>query len=462
MKSKLFKNFVVSVFCFVLFSGYAQAFVPDSGGQSGTGQGQTIDEEKDVMKAPPGKIETGEEIKYKEAEFLSKSKKRSGDDLGLIDSEAVGNGKVQPAKQKKYKDGELLVKFKKGTSESKKQGKHGKRHAKRHKKFKHIGVEHVKLDPGTTVERALAQYKADPDVEYVEPNYIVKALGTPNDPLLGNLWGLNNTGQTGGTSGADINAPEAWDISTGSGDVVVTVIDTGIDYTHEDLAGNLWVNTAEIPGNGIDDDNNGYIDDVYGINAITGTGDPFDDHGHGTHCAGTIGAVGNNGMGVAGVNWNVKIMACKFLSSGGSGYISDAAVCLDYVKMMKDRGANVVVTSNSWGGGGYSQAFYDSLMLHMQSDILFVAAAGNENSNNDAGGFYPSGYDLPNVIAVAATDHNDAKASFSSYGRHTVHVGAPGVSIYSTLPSGRPWRHLMLPVLRPFLSRQIWTGIGNL
>jgi subtilisin family serine protease len=272
-------------------------------------------------------------------------------------------------------------------------------------------------------------------VTYAEPNYIVNTQQTiPNDPRFADLWGLRNTGQSGGTVGADIQAANAWNITTGSSNVVVAVLDTGTDYTHPDLAANMFRNEADCNANGVDDDGNGYVDDCYGIDTANHDSDPFDDHSHGTHTSGTIGAAGNNAIGVAGVNWNVRLMACKFLSGSGSGSTADAVSCLDYVARMKDLGANIVATSNSWGGGGYSQALYDAIEAQRQRGILFIAAAGNSNSNNDTVAAYPADYDLPNVIAVAATTRTDTRSSFSSYGRRTVHIGAPGSEIWSTTP----------------------------
>lgn len=264
---------------------------------------------------------------------------------------------------------------------------------------------------------------------YVEPDWIVKALATPSDAAFadGRLWGLRNTGQSGGTAGADIDAMDAWDITTGSASVVVGVIDTGIRYTHQDLAANMWVNPGEISGNGIDDDANGYIDDVYGINSITGSGNPMDDNNHGTHCAGTIGAVANGGGPHVGVAWNVRLMGLKFLSSTGSGSTSDAIECVSYAVA---RGVKIL--SNSWGGGGYSQGMFDSIVAARNANVIFIAAAGNESSNNDQVVNYPSNYDVANVVAVAALDRNDQLASFSNYGLTTVDIGAPGVAIYST------------------------------
>lgn len=346
-------------------------------------------------------------------------------------------------KQQAYKEEELLVKFKEGISEKNKLDMHKRRRATRIKEFRHLRIEHVQLDPGISVKEALAQYKSDPDVEYAVPNYIRKMLATPpqtfpNDALFNQLWGLNNTGQNGGTPGADIKAPAAWNITTG-GDVVVAVIDTGIDYTHQDLAAQLWVNLSETGGNTVDDDANGYVDDVYGINAITGTGDPWDDAGHGTHVAGTLGAASNNSIGVAGVAWNVKIVACKFLGANGTGTDSDAITCLEYVRALKARGVNIVATSNSWGGGDYSQALYDAIAAQLQNSILFVAAAGNDAKDTDLSPNYPSSFDLLNIMSVAATDNTDKRASFSNYGSHTVHVAAPGKNIMSTLPAINTW-----------------------
>src|SRR5262249_27952043 len=202
---------------------------------------------------------------------------------------------------------------------------------------------------------------------------------------------------------------------------------------------NMSRNTADCNNNGVDDDGNGFIDDCYGIDVANSDSDPMDDNDHGTHVGGTIGAVGNNNVGVVGVNWNVRLMSCKFFDASGQGTTEGAITCLDYVKTMKDRGVNIVATSNSWGGGDFSQALIDAIDAQRQSDILFITAAGNGNvfgvgQNNDATPFYPCDTYLPNVICVAATDRTDARASFSNYGRHTVHIGAPGVDILSTLP----------------------------
>jgi len=271
-------------------------------------------------------------------------------------------------------------------------------------------------------------------VERVEYNYRVSVLQIPNDAFFSQLWGFDNFGQTGGIFNADINAPEAWDITTGSPNTLVAVIDTGVDYTHPDLADNIWTNPGEIPGNGIDDDLNGYVDDIHGYDFAYNDGDPFDDFGHGTHVAGTIAAVGNNGIGVTGVNWQAKIMAVKMLDATGGGTTAAAVESVLYATNM---GAKI--SNNSWGGGGFSQALLDAILAANDSGALFVAAAGNASSNNDLFPEFPASYDAPNIISVAATDHNDFMAYFSNYGATTVDLGAPGVSIYSTVPAiGNP------------------------
>lgn len=277
-----------------------------------------------------------------------------------------------------------------------------------------------------------------PGFDSLEPNLVVRAHGTfPTDPKFTDLWGLHNTGQLGGTVDADIDAPEAWSIATGDVSTVVAVIDTGIDYTHPDLAANIWRNPGEIPNNGLDDDGNGYIDDYYGYDFVgANDSDPFDDEGHGTHVAGTIGAVSNNQLGVVGVNWNVQLMALKFLDSSGSGSLADAIEAINYATMMRQRGINICVTNNSWGGGGFSQELYNAIQASAAANILFVAAAGNESRNNDIYESYPASYNLPNIVSVAATDRFDNLAGFSNYGAQSVDLGAPGVDILSTTRGG--------------------------
>ena len=235
------------------------------------------------------------------------------------------------------------------------------------------------ISPSQTVDGAVARYLADPNVEFAEPNFALQAMRAPNEPAFNLLWGMENTGQTLGTAGADIKAKLAWDLATGSPNVVVAVIDSGLDYDHQDFTTtgvitpggivtgpNVWVNPAEVPGNGIDDDGNGRIDDVIGIDLFNGTSDPMDDNGHGTHVSGTIGAVGNNSLGVVGVNWNVKILPCKFLDSTGNGSIADAVTCLDYLLDLKlNRGVNIVATNNSYGAlSAFSQTMLEAIQAH--------------------------------------------------------------------------------------------------
>lgn len=309
---------------------------------------------------------------------------------------------------------------------------------RRDDRFTHIAggnLALVALSDKTSAEQAIKELSAHPAIEYAEPNYYVSVSALPNDPGFGDLWGLNNTGQVGGLPGAHVSALEAWDTSVGSHDVIVGVIDTGVDYTHPDLAANMFVNPNEIAGNGIDDDGNGVIDDVHGMNAITGSGDPMDDNDHGTHVAGTIGATGDNGQGVVGVNWNVSIMGLKFLSGSGSGSTADAITCINYAVDLKvNHGVNIRALNNSWGGGGFEQSLEDAITAANDADILFVAAAGNSNSNNDQVGSFPSNYEVPNVLAVASTTRTDARSSFSSFGATTVDLGAPGSDIVSTIP----------------------------
>ena len=291
------------------------------------------------------------------------------------------------------------------------------------------GLWEVELADDVSIDSALEAFQADTSVLFAEPDYVIQLTATPNDASFGSLWGLNNTGQVGGTLDADIDALEAWNVTTGSSSTIVAVIDTGVDYTHPDLATNIWVNSDEIAGNGIDDDGNGYIDDIHGYDFVNNDGDPMDDNSHGTHVSGTIGAVANNGIGVVGINWNVQIMALKFLSASGSGYISDAVRALDYAVA---NGAKI--SNNSWGGGGFSNAMNSAISRARNAGHIFVAAAGNAGANNDSTATYPSNYSHDNVIAVAATDRNDQLASFSNYGATTVDLAAPGVGILSTVP----------------------------
>jgi len=295
--------------------------------------------------------------------------------------------------------------------------------------YSFTGLLEINLMNGLDVNEVLDTYRASSSILLAEADMRIQAdsLATPTDTYYDLLWGLDNDGQSSGTVDADIDAARAWEITTGSSSVIVAIIDTGVDYNHVDLAANIWTNSGEIAGNGIDDDGNGYIDDIYGYDFANDDSDPMDDQGHGTHVAGTIGAVGDNGIGVAGVAWNVQIMALKFLDSSGSGYTSDAVRALDYAVQ---NGAQV--SNNSWGGGGYSSTLLNAIMRAREEGHIFVAAAGNNSSDNDINPSYPANYSADNIISVAATDRNDQLASFSNFGEMTVHLAAPGVDIAST------------------------------
>lgn len=308
-----------------------------------------------------------------------------------------------------YVEGEVLVKF---ISSDIKPEYHPKVRAlnlKTGKKYRSFpSLHHLKLPPGLDTKSVIEELSSEPDVLYVEPNYIYSALIEPDDPYYQNQWGLPK-----------INAPSAWEKTTGSNEVVIAVIDSGVDYKHPDLSDNIWTDSQNNPG----------------YNAIKNSGDPMDDHSHGTHCSGIIGAIGNNALGVCGVNWNVKIMALKFLDATGNGTLADAIECIDYVIARKDEGEKIVATSNSWGSYTYSSSLYDAISRLAEKGILFIAASGNSSRNNDITPLYPASYNLPNVISVASSDNSDNRSYFSNYGRTTVHIAAPGSSIYSTMPS---------------------------
>ncbi|WP_158442307.1 S8 family serine peptidase, partial [Planktothrix agardhii] len=314
-------------------------------------------------------------------------------------------------------------------------------------KASQLGIDIWQI-PSGTVEQTISAYKNDPRIEYIEPDYIITLediqkpspaqeklatitpqATTPNDPSYTQLWGLNNTGQSGGTADADIDAPEAWDIQKGNPNLVIGVIDTGVDYNHPDLVGNIWTNPGEIAGDGIDNDNNGYIDDTRGWDFAYNDNNPMDVHGHGTHVSGTIAGKGNNGVGVTGVAWNAKIMPLKFLDDSGSGATSNAILAINYATAK-----GVKLTNNSWGGGGYSQALSDAINTAGQQGALFIASAGNSSLNTDTTPSYPASYNLSNIISVASTTRTDGLSSFSNYGATTVDLGAPGSDIYSTTP----------------------------
>jgi thermitase len=296
------------------------------------------------------------------------------------------------------------------------------------------------------------QYAAMTDVAYAEPNFKIKlddpdlsvaphdllerlpAISKddtrPNDPEFDNQWALNNFGQENGKDRADLDALEAWKTTTGSEDVVVAVLDTGVDFTHVDLRENMWIRPENVPA--YTDDELGTFNDLNGYDGTDQISDPMDDNGHGTHCAGIIGAEGDNGEGIAGINWHVKIMPLKFMGRGGFGSVNDAIEAINYAIDRKEHGVNVRIISASWGSTMKSKALEDTIRAASDAGILFVAAAGNDSSNNDNRPHYPSNYNLPNVISVAALDRSDQLAGFSNYGIKTVHIAAPGKDILST------------------------------
>ncbi len=352
----------------------------------------------------------------------------------------AGDPTYQEGAQQAFASGEIIVKLEEDASQEDLRDLNRRTDASVEEDLPQSEVSVVDLPQDLSVSEAVSAYEASPEIEYAEPNFLLKPAAVPNDPSFSMMYALNNTGQTGGVKDADIDAPKAWDTTTGSDDVVVAVIDEGVDISHPDLRDKIWTNAAEVAGNGVDDDGNGYVDDVngwdfvnddasvYDPDPLTGTGDE-----HGTHVAGTIAAAGDNGTGITGVSWRTRIMPLKFLGVDG-GYTSDAIEAINYAV---DKG--VKISNNSWGGGGKSQALQDAIARADSSGHLFVAAAGNGGADgvgddNDATPHYPSSYSNPNIVAVAATDDRDTLASFSNFGVTSVDLAAPGVRILSTLP----------------------------
>jgi subtilisin family serine protease len=337
--------------------------------------------------------------------------------------------------------GELIVGFRPGVSAAGQMNALSRAGATRKRRFDRLRGSLVSIDP-SQARQAIRTLESDARVAYAEPNFVLHANdhgGSPNDPSMHQLWGLDNFGQTvnwmTGSADADIDAREAWSVSTGSADVTVAVIDTGMDASHPDLVANAWVNQGEdcagCRTNGVDDDGNGYVDDWRGWDFVNGDNNPSDDNGHGTHVAGTIAAVGNNGLGVVGVTWSTKIMPLKFLSAAGSGTVADAISAILYANAK-----GVPILNNSWGGDDFSQALLDAIAQTDSNGALFVAAAGNSFTDTDVSPNYPSGYDSPNVISVGASDALDRRAWFSNYGAASVDLSAPGANILSTWPGG--------------------------
>ena len=336
-------------------------------------------------------------------------------------------------------DNAILVMFKPGVSKQERQNiihnqgaslrqldEHG-----RDLKMRYVAdgrIVKVLLPKGADKDTLIKRLSVNPAVDVAEPDYPLHALATPDDPDFGQLWGLLNTGQNSGTAGADIKATDAWDISTGSHEVVIGVIDSGMDYNHPDLVDNRWVNPGDLPGS------------TYGYSTLNAELDPMDSDSHGTHVAGTIGATGNNGIGVVGVNWNVTLLPCQFLGPTG-GSTAGAIECINYFTDLKlNHGVNVKATNNSWGGGSYSDTLRAAIESGGDAGILFIAAAGNSGVDADSTPMYPAAYDLDAIVSVASTDRNDQLSIFTSgasnYGAVSVDLGAPGSAILSTVPGG--------------------------
>ncbi len=296
----------------------------------------------------------------------------------------------------------------------------------------------LKAKKGASYKSIFSTVRRIAGFKSLEPNFLVQVASTmPTDPGFAQQWALHNTGQkygsqSPGTPDADIDAPEAWDITLGGSDIVVAVIDTGIQLNHPDLAANIWVNPGEIAGDGIDNDGNGYVDDVRGWNFAANTNNAADDHGHGTTVSGIIGAVANNGTGGSGAAWNVKILPLRFIDASGNGDTAGAIAALNYCIDLKRRGVNIVASNNSWGGPSYSRALQRAIVDFGNAGMIFVAAAGNNGKNLETYDFYPAAFDLPNIISVAATTNTDSLWSSSNYGVYSVDLGAPGMNIYST------------------------------
>jgi subtilisin family serine protease len=370
------------------------------------------------------------------------------------------------ANQAKYVPGEIIVKFKSG-SEKAFFNSVGVRqigvNLKRDLKLNLDQLSVLKIDQNKnkmSMDETLRSLRSNPNVVYAEPNFIYSvnpirgqaftmkkvqtspfadaSVATPNDPRFQELWGLRNTGSnepkgSAGVEGVDVNAVSAWNITSGAKNIKIAVIDTGVDYNHPDLKQNTWTNLAELNGKpGVDDDGNGFVDDIHGYDFANHDGDPMDGHGHGTHCSGTIGALHNNQTGVAGVMSDVTIVPIKFLGDDGSGTLESAIEAIDYATSL-----NVDLMSNSWGGGGFSQALFDAIKRASDKGIIFSAAAGNESSNNDTTPAYPASYKIPNVVSVAAITAQNGLAYFSCYGRNSVHIAAPGHNILSTVSGGK-------------------------
>ncbi|HEX8844014.1 MAG TPA: S8 family peptidase [Pyrinomonadaceae bacterium] len=339
---------------------------------------------------------------------------------------------------------EVLVRFREGVSLDRIREIAAQHNDRFEDEYENIDTGLVALEDedGLSAEQVAREYESLAGVvEYAEPNFMVYQDHTApgkhkhtNDEMFARQWSLLNIGQNGGTPAADIRALNAWVKTTGSSDLIVAVLDSGVEYTHPDLAGNIWHRPANLPQ--YVDDELGAFNDESGFNAIDRLRDPMDDNGHGTHCAGIIGAEGNNRIGIAGINWSVQIMPLKFLDANGSGSTKDAIEAINYVIDRKRKGVNVRIISASWGSTQNSRALRDAIKKAGDEGILFVAAAGNSSEDADKRPHYPAGYKLDNVVSVAALDSNDKLAGFSNFGAKSVHIAAPGKNILSTWLKG--------------------------
>jgi thermitase len=397
------------------------------------------------------------------------SKKEVADVRQRVEVTTVHDGRQYAASDKSYELGEpeVLVRFREGVSEDRIEEIVSGLTDRVEDKIEGVGglVSIDSLD-NEVAESVVADYGSLPEVEYVEKveeirldplyseslgeRFATPVPGMPNDPRLAEQWALINTGQREGKDRADISALDAWAKTHGSEKVVVAVLDSGVDYTHPDLSNNMWVRPDSLDP--YLDEQLGEVDDEHGFSALDEARDPMDENGHGTHCAGIVGAEGDNGEGIAGVNWRVEIMPLKFMGAGGFGTTKDAIEAINYVIARKKAGVNVRIISASWGSRQKSRALGDVIRKAGEEGILFVAAAGNNNENADRSPHYPSGYDLPNVVSVAALNRRDERASFSNYGPKSVHVAAPGAEILSTWLGGEYEEHSGTSMATPVVA----------
>jgi len=341
---------------------------------------------------------------------------------------AIQKNQGQAQVQGSYQDGNVLAGFTRGSGAAARRHAIEARAGAAEAERLGAGAYLLHVRPGG-VPAAVASLRAEAGIRYAEPDYLMESAAVPNDPSFGQQWGLQNTGQTvngtKGTAGADIHAPAAWNLATDSHSVVVAEVDSGIDYNHADLAGSVWSNPGGIGG---------CAAGTHGFNVVAGNCSPLDDFGHGTQVAGVLGAVGDNGTGIAGVAWRTTILPVKWTNSLGHGTTSRLLKALDRVLVAKAAGVNIRVVNDSpvFTGTGFSQALSDELDKLATNNILFVTAAGNNKNNNDTTPRYPCDYGKPNELCVGATDQRDQLASFSNFGAASVDLAAPGNNIFTT------------------------------